>query len=190
MASLQDQEAQREESLFMREYQSEDPRIIFESIMENAFKEDGINHEAIEMFFRTYPQYVNPDPDEHDNLFAPLCCTGDIELVKLLLRVGFDFNLIRNNVLHLLCGCGETPARLKMLRHLIEMGANIDAEDSDQNVPLAIALYERNKEFATILMTEGADPKKLNFEHGDRVLDLFYSILEEMEPEIKEPDCV
>ena len=175
-------------SILSEEYGSRDPDQIFETIVEIFHEEDGINYETIKIFFETFPQFINSE--DHRNPLIPACCTGNIELVEILLDLGFRLSDVHSEVLHMICECEETPQLFEMIKYLIRKNVPLDLSNQDGYTPLMVALLEKNVNFAAILLEYRATSEDLDF--GDIDVDVEDVLREakEManEVETKEPD--
>ena len=88
---------------------------------------------------------------------------GKIDIVKRWLNKGIDVNSIseisaRTALIESAISGHEDVGRL-----LLDRGAHVDAWDEECWTPLAYAIYNRNFEFAQILIDHGANPYHMRF---------------------------
>jgi len=170
------------------EFRTDNPDSILEVMIEDILEGD-IDHDLVKSFLKKFPKYINPN-STHNNLLFVACCSKDIALVKLLIEFGFDFSLIKQDILHRFCEGKEDDERSKMLLFLIELGADVNSQDEDGNTPLIVALGEGNEKFATILICNNVNLDNLNLldeEEAER--SLLKKVLKSLETDVKEPEC-
>ncbi|MGG4490593.1 ankyrin repeat domain-containing protein [Metabacillus idriensis] len=103
---------------------------------------------------------------ENDNgltLLGLACHYGEAEFVEMLLNKGADINaashsklsfIPSNTALHAAIAGKQSP---KLIKLLLQNGANVNAIDSDGHAPIQTAAFEGNTEIASLLIHNGAD---------------------------------
>lgn len=90
---------------------------------------------------------------------------GDVAKVQIFIRYNIDMYLThehRRSALHYVCWGGSTTGHLRILRILLERGADIHALDEFENTPLHLAAYCGYKTMCRKLLESGASLKRFN----------------------------
>jgi len=101
------------------------------------------------------------DPRDED-LWSPLhcaACTGDVELVRVLVELKADISArshFGQTPLHV-ASCSDTPNCPKVARYLLEHGADVNARTNHGHTPLHRASESGGVEVARVLIEHGAD---------------------------------
>lgn len=150
-------------SALLKEYGTVDPFEVIEIMIENAMDEGKFDYDTVRMFFQAYPDFIN-DPD--CDLLTASCYIGNIQILEFLLELGYDFGIIKDDILNVVCSnIEETASNLNFVQKLINLGADVNGCDRDEGYTVLFRVLQQNKmEFAKLLLRNGAVPKLSVFE--------------------------
>lgn len=156
---------------------SDSPKDLIDEITNDLYDGYEIDLYLIKRFFEIYPHMIK-EIEKRPNFLYAACETDNLELAKFLFspEIGFNFDCVKKTILHSVC---QTSNDSEMIEFLIERGADVNSkirQDDGDNffnfknyevgdieiTPLFVALMERNKESAKVLLKHGANIGDLN----------------------------